>query len=204
MKKQISLLSLIMMLFIIPCSSVFASEIHDTSFEYDGVREELIGEYTEYIKPDNPNKRDNYREYYRYKIYDQGITKEWSYTSNPYFIISIAKGMTYEKEKIISGTISATISGNLPQEGKKKVFSSFGASSSGSKTLKTKVTFSGPSNNAISRDFYYQLGRNTHSVRVVEEFCTNWDGVIRTKTYYVSVGVPAIKTYSKERYKWKV
>ncbi len=40
--------------------------------------------------------------------------------------------------------------------------------------------------------------KHKHSVKVVQEHRSNWDRVLWTKTYYVSVNVPAIRSYSED------
>ncbi|MDO4710871.1 MAG: hypothetical protein Q4A75_02745 [Peptostreptococcaceae bacterium] len=167
------------------------------SFEYNGVDEVYLGSFDS-IDTQETMLRDNYREYDTYTVYDQGITSKWNWLSNPYFIISIAKGASYESSRTITATISGNISGNFPSEAKKSIFKAFGISASGSKTVSEKVSFSGPEGSARTRDFYYQKGTHRHSVKVVQEHRSNWDGVLWTKTYYVSVDEPAIRSYSED------
>lgn len=166
---------------------------------YDGNTNVLLGYYEPVVNPNGIQPLDNYREYDRWYVYDQGITKSWSYLSNPYFIISIARGMTYEKTKSVSATITGTFSKELPDSSLPSVKKSFGLNSSGSKKVTEKITFTGPSSGFSSRDFYYQKGRHTHKVKLVQEHRSNWDGVLWKKTYYGSVGKPAIKHYSLNR-----
>ena len=185
-------------------TSVFAQEkTNDVNvrqgelFEYNGVDEVYLGAF-DFADEEPTLLRDNYREYYTYKVYDQGITSKWNWLSNPYFIISIAKGASYESSRTVTATISGNISGNFPSGAKKSIFNAFGMGASGSKTVSEKVYFSGPTGSARTRDFYYQKGTHKHSVKVVQEHRSNWDGVLWTKTYYVSVNVPAIRSYSED------
>ncbi|MDY2918574.1 MAG: hypothetical protein SOU08_02915 [Anaerococcus sp.] len=185
-------------------TSVFAQEkTNDVNvrqgelFEYNGVDEVYLGAFDS-TDEDPILLRDNYREYDTYKVYDQGITSKWNWLSNPYFIISIAKGASYESSRTVTATISGNISGNFPSGAKKSIFNAFGMSASGSKTVSEKVYFSGPTGSARTRDFYYQKGTHKHSVKVVQEHRSDWDGVLWTKTYYVSVNVPAIRSYSED------
>jgi hypothetical protein len=185
-------------------TSVFAEEKTDDInmrqgelFEYNGVDEVYLGAF-DYANAEPTLLRDNYREYDTYKVYDQGITSKWNWLSNPYFIISIAKGESYESSRTVTATISSNISGNFPSGAKKSIFNAFGISASGSKTVSEKVKFSGPTGSASTRDFYYQKGTHKHSVKVVQEHRSNWDRVLWTKTYYVSVNVPAIRSYSED------
>lgn len=169
---------------------------------YDGTTEVLLGYYEPIelgTEPDEFKPMDNYREYDTWYVYDQGITKSWSYLSNPYFIKSIARGMTYEKTTTVSATISGTFSSDIPNASLPTVKSSFGMTSSGSKTVTEKITLSGPGAGYSSRDFYYQKGRHTHKVKIVQERRSNWDGVLWKKTFYGTVGKPAIKNYSVDR-----
>lgn len=166
-------------------------------FEYNGVYEVYLGAFDSAdTKP--TLLRDNYREYDTYKVYDQGITVTWNWLSNPYFIISVAKGASYESSRTVTATISGSISGNFPSGAKQSIFNAFGISASGSKTVSEKVKFNGPTGNKRTRDFYYQKGTHKHSVKVVQEHRSNWDGVLWTKIYYVSVNVPAIRHYCKD------
>lgn len=168
---------------------------------YDGTTEVLLGYYEPIIKK-NPNEigpMDSYREYDTWYVYDQGITQSWSYLSNPYFIMSIARGMTYQKSTEVSTTISGSFSSEIPSASLPTVKSTFGLNSSGSKTVKQTITLSGPGAGYSSRDFYYKKGRHTHKVRIVQEHRSNWDGVLWTKTFYGSVGKPAIQHYSVDR-----
>lgn len=201
-----TILAMIMLIttMVVP-TSVFAQEkTNDVNmrqgklFEYNGVYEVYLGAFDSAdTKP--TLLRDNYREYDTYKVYDQGITVKWNWLSNPYFIISIAKGASYESSRTVTATISGSISGNFPSGAKKSIFNAFGISASGSKTVSEKVKFSGPTGNKRTRDFYYQKGTHKHSVKVVQERRSNRDRVLWTKTYYVSVNVPAISSYSEDR-----
>ena len=185
-------------------TSVFAEEkTNDVNmrqgelFEYNGVDEVYLGAFDSAdTKP--TLLRDNYREYDTYKVYDQGITVKWNWLSNPYFIISVAKGASYESSRTVTATISGSISGNFPSGAKQSIFNAFGISASGSKTVSEKVKFNGPTDNKRTRDFYYQKGTHKHSVKVVQEHRSNWDGVLWTKIYYVSVNVPAIRHYCED------
>lgn len=185
-------------------TSVFAQEkTNDVNmsqgklFEYNGVYEVYLGAFDSAdTKP--TLLRDNYREYDTYKVYDQGITVKWNWLSNPYFIISVAKGASYESSRTVTATISGSISGNFPSGAKQSIFNAFGISASGSKTVSEKVKFNGPTDNKRTRDFYYQKGTHKHSVKVVQEHRSNWDGVLWTKIYYVSVNVPAIRHYCED------
>lgn len=135
--------------------------------------------------------------YKTYEIYDQGITKSWSWLSNPYFIISIARGATYTKSKTVKTSVSASYSGSIPY--KAGVRSKLGINSSNSKSFTVKVSLSGPGKGYSSRDFYYQKGRHTHKIKTVVKTRKKNGKVINTKTHYGNVGVPAIKNYSKDR-----
>lgn len=155
------------------------------------------------VNVDNSDKDDetilrDYREYDTYKVYDQGITKKWNWLSKPYFVISVAKGASYSVSKTVTATISGSISGNYPSGAKSSILNAFGMNASGSKSVSVKITLSGPSGNASSRDFYYRKGTHRHSVKVVQEHRSNWDGVQWTKTFNVYVDVPAIKNYSED------
>ena len=185
-------------------TSVFAQEkTNDVNmrqgklFEYNGVYEVYLGAFDSAdTKP--TLLRDNYREYDTYKVYDQGITVKWNWLSNPYFIISVAKGASYESSRTVTATISGSISGNFPSGAKQSIFNAFGISASGSKTVSEKVKFNGPTDNKRTRDFYYQKGTHKHSVKVVQEHRSNCDGVLWTKIYYISVNVPAIRHYCED------
>lgn len=168
---------------------------------YDGTTEVLLGYYepTTVTNPGEIKPMDSYREYDTWLVYDQGITQSWSYLSNPYFIMSIARGMTYEKSTEVSATISGTFSSEIPSASLPSVKSSFGLNSSGSKKVTQKITLSGPDAGYSSRDFYYKKGRHTHKVKIVQQHRSNWDGVLWTKTFYGNVGKPAIKHYSVDR-----
>ncbi|WAA12597.1 hypothetical protein [Fervidibacillus halotolerans] len=87
-------------------------------FAYDGQKEVLLGYFELPVKTNlnsmgstdpiiTPN--DSWWEYDKFYVYDQGIVAHWIYLSNPYFIASIAKGMTYTVEDTVSGTLSATL-----------------------------------------------------------------------------------------------
>lgn len=167
----------------------------DDSFEYDGNSETYLGKFKT-KNDDNVPLRDNYHEYDTYYVYDQGITQHWNWLSNPYFIISIAKGEQYQKEKKVETSINASIKGSIPSAAKPSIFSTFGIKASGTKIISEKIILSGPTDNHSSRDFYYKKGTHKHKVKVVRKHSTNWDGVVWTKTYYISVNVPAIKFYS--------
>ncbi|WP_136035678.1 hypothetical protein [Bacillus salacetis] len=132
--------------------------------------------------------------YYTYKVYNQGITKSWSYLSNPYFIISIARGATYKSSIERTTTISASYSGSIPS--KSAVNQTFGLTASGSKTIKFEVSLSGPSGNYNSRDFYYKKGRHTYKVKTVKSKKNKSGKVLSSSTYYGYVGKPAVKHYS--------
>lgn len=190
-----------------PDSSLISDYSVEESFIYDGETEVLLDSFnvidsdsTQYIQ--DGKQRRVYYEYTNYKVYDQGITSSWSYRSNPYFVISIAKGQSISGTKTVSGTLSATVGGDYPSAAKSNIFKNFGISASGSKTMSTTILYSGPGedSNARSRDFYYQLGRHTHKVKIVEEKGNNWDGVTSTKEYSATVGNPAIKNYSQDTY----
>ena len=107
--------------------------------------------------------------------------------------------MTYEKTKEVSATIAGTFSSEIPGASLPSVKSAFGLNSSGSKKIIEKVTLSGPGEGYSSRDFYYKEGRHTHQLKIVQEHRSNWDGVLWTKTFYGSVGKPAIQHYSVDR-----
>lgn len=196
-KKTLALFIVICVIGLFSVSATYASnEELDTvdGFMYDGVTEVLLGEYIENdIMP-----IDNYVEYDTYKVYDQGIIKTWSYLSNPYFIRSIARGMTYQKSQTVSATVSASFSGTYPTAAESAMRKAFNLSSSGTKTVTETIQLSGPGKGYSSRDFYYKKGRHTHKVKIVKERQSNWDGVLSTKTYYAEVGEPAIKCYSKD------
>lgn len=205
-KRMFATVLAIMMLIttmVVPTSVFAEEETNDVNmrqgelFRYNGVDEVYLGAF----KSDDAEPtllRDNYREFDTYKVYDQGITSKWNWLSNPYFIISIAKGSSYTGSRTVTTTISGKISGNFPSGAKKSIFNAFGISVSGSKTVSETVHFSGPTGSARTRDFYYQKGTHKHSVKVVQEHRSNWDGVLWTKTYYVSVNVPAIRCYSED------
>lgn len=159
----------------------------------------IVEEYTEELQKQMNKARNAYRETVTYKVYDNGITSHWSYLSNPYHIVTIAKGMTYERSRTITTSITGTISSSLSSESamKKAVAKAFQMNTSFSKSLTEKVTLSGPSGKASSRSFYYKQGRHTHSVKVVRTVTGNQGmGVLSKKTYTGSVGVPALYTYS--------
>lgn len=204
-KKMFSTVLMIMLLItIVVPTNVFAQDSMDDVniknrelFPYNGSNEVYLGAFNS-VDEEQILLRDNYREFDMYKVYDQGITSKWNWLSNPYFIISIAKGASYKGSRIVTATISGKISGNFPSGAKNSIFNAFGISASGSKTISETVHFSGPSGNARTRDFYYQKGTHKHSVKVVQEHRSNWDGVLWTKTYYVSVNVPAIRSYSED------
>lgn len=180
---------------------------------HDGTEEVLLGYFEETPLPvlpsetprpigyqmDGPVEATDYREYNKWYVYDQGITKSWSYLSNPYFVKSIARGMTYEKTTEVSATISGTFSSEIPSASLPTVKNSFGFNTSGSKKITQKITLSGPGSGYSSRDFYYKKGRHTHKVKIVQERRSNWDGLLWKKTFYGSVGKPAIKHYSVDR-----
>ncbi|WP_113930603.1 hypothetical protein [Bacillus sp. P14.5] len=136
--------------------------------------------------------------YYSYKVYNQGITKSWSYLSNPYFIISIARGATYKSSIQKSTTISASYSGTIPS--KSAVNQTFGLSASGTKTITFEVSLSGPSGKYNSRDFYYKKGRHTYKVKTVKSKKNKSGKVLSSSTYYGYVGKPAVKHYSVDTY----
>ncbi|KIL77045.1 hypothetical protein [Bacillus badius] len=169
--------------------------------DYDRNNEVLLGYYepAAQINSTVVTPMDNYREYDKWYVYDQGITKSWSYLSNPYFIMSIARGMSYEKSKEISATISGTFSKEIPNASLPAVKSAFNLNASGSKKVTEKIVLSGPGSGYSSRDFYYKKGRHTHKIKIVQEHRSNWDGVLWKKTFYGSVGKPAIKHYSVDR-----
>lgn len=204
LKKKIFAVNLAIVILVISVLTpvnIFAqgteSDIRDCeTFNYNGVDEVYLGEF-DTLSTETTLLRD-YREYDTYKVYDQGITTKWSWLSNPYFIISIAKGASYESSREISATISGSISGDFPSGAKTSIFNAFGISASGSKKVSETVKFSGPSGNFSTRDFYYQKGTHRHSVKVVQEHRSNWDGILWTKTYYVSVNVPAIRSFSED------
>ena len=174
----------------------------EDGFLYDGKTEVLLGTYTEApttlqaligITPYGSF------EYDRWKVYDQGITKKWVSLSRPYFIISVARGMTYKKPETITSTISAKLGGDIPSAAKSKVKSAFNLSASGSKTIKKEITSSDPGKGYSSRDFYYKNGRHRHKIKIVKEHVASEGiGVISTKTYYSTVDIPAIKCYFED------
>lgn len=174
----------------------------EDGFLYDGKTEVLLGTYTETPAASQGSTSITpygYFEYDRWKVYDQGITKKWVYLSRPYFIISIARGMTYKKSETITSTISAKLGADIPSAAKSKVKSAFNISASGSKTVKREITFSGPSKGYSSRDFYYKNGRHRHKIKIVKEHVASEGiGVVSTKTYYSTVDDPVIKCYSED------
>lgn len=64
---------------------------------YDGMTQQELGSFDVYNKS-NIQLLDGYREYDRYIVTNQGITKKWSWLSKPYFITSVARGMTKRRE----------------------------------------------------------------------------------------------------------
>ena len=110
-KKRMFATVLVMMMLIttmVVPTSVFAEEKTDDInmrqgelFEYNGVDEVYLGAF-DYANAEPTLLRDNYREYDTYKVYDQGITSKWNWLSNPYFIISIAKGESYESSRTVT------------------------------------------------------------------------------------------------------
>ncbi|MED0668470.1 hypothetical protein P4T04_19430 [Bacillus badius] len=107
--------------------------------------------------------------------------------------------MSYEKSKEISATISGTFSKEIPNASLPAVKSAFNLNASGSKKVTEKIVLSDPGSGYSSRDFYYKKGRHTHKIKIVQEHRSNWDGVLWKKTFYGSVGKPAIKHYSVDR-----
>lgn len=176
----------------------------EDGFLYDGKTEVLLGTYTETPAASQGSTSITpygYFEYDRWKVYDQGITKKWVYLSRPYFIISVARGMTYkESEEItVSATISAEFGSGIPSAAKSKVKSAFKLNASGSKKVKREITLSGPGKGYSSRDFYYKKGRHRHKIKIVKEHVASEGiGVVSTKTYYSTVDDPAIKCYSED------
>ncbi len=164
---------------------------------YDGMTEQELGTFDVYSKS-NIQLLDGYREYDSYIITNQGITKKWSWLSKPYFITSVARGMTKTREETVSATISGSISGTYPAAAKSGIRKKAGLNSSLKKTVKKKISVTGPPSNSkySSRDYYYNQGRHTYRFKVVREHRSNWDGVLWKKTYYANVGIPAIKNYS--------
>ncbi len=164
---------------------------------YDGTTEQELGTFDVYCKS-NIQLLDGYREYDKYIVTNQGITKQWSWLSRPYFLTSVARGMTKTREETVSATISGTISGNCPSAAKAGIRKKAGLNSSMKKTVKKKISVTGPPSNSeySSRDYYYKHGRHTYKFKVVREHRSNWDGVLWKKTYYANVGIPAIKNYS--------
>lgn len=164
---------------------------------YDGTTEQELGSFDVYNKS-NIQLLDGYREYDRYIVTNQGITRTWSWLSKPYFITSVARGMTKTREEKVSATIAGTISGSYPPAAKSGIRKEAGLNSSLKKTVKKTISVTGPPSNSkySSRDYYYKQGRHTYKFKVVREHRSNWDGVLWKKTYYVNVGIPAIKNYS--------
>lgn len=166
---------------------------------YDGIMEQELGEF---IVSDNTGVRpaDTYHEYDKYVVTNQGITKQWSWLSKPYFITSIARGTTKTRVETVTATISGSISGSYPAGAKSGICKKAGLSSAMKKTVTKKITMTGPpsSSEYTSRDFYYKHGRHTYKFKVVREHRNNWDGLMWKKTYYVNVGIPAIKNYSQD------
>jgi len=108
--------------------------------------------------------------------------------------------MVYEKEQEVTATIEASYSGSYPSEAESAINGEFGISASGSKTVRETITFSGPEPPYASRDFYYQKGRHTNDITIIQEHRSNWDGVLWTDSFSAEVGVPAIKTFSEDTY----
>lgn len=144
--------------------------------------------------------RDNYREFDIYKVYNDGIIERWSWLSKDHFIISIARGMEYKDSETITAKIDATYTGTYTKDAKSAINSEFKINASGSKTVSHEVKFSGPDAPYNSRDFYYNEGRHTYDILVVQEHHSNWDGFLWDKKYRVEVGVPAIKSFSVDTF----
>ncbi|MCI8561830.1 MAG: hypothetical protein HFH03_12050 [Dorea sp.] len=203
MKKEVFMLLICSLMFVI-CSTTtvkaaekIEEELVLSEYIYDGMTEQELGTFDVYNKS-NIQLMDNYREYDRYIVTNQGITKKWSWLSKPYFITSVARGMTKTREETVSATISGAISGTYPSAAKSGICKKAGLNSSLKKTVKKTISVTGPPSNSkySSRDYYYKQGRHTYKFKVVREHRSNWDGVLWKKTYYVNVGIPAIKNYS--------
>lgn len=135
--------------------------------------------------------------HYTYKTYDEGIVKQWSYLSRPYFIRSIARGQT--------------VSDETSRKLKVDILQKFSGLSGGyldsaeltygiEVTKKTTVVFSGPPNGSKykSRDFFYKKGRHKDKVRVVKYKNRSGHLTYVSKDYgYVEKA--ALKVYSVNR-----
>lgn len=141
MKKEVFMLLICSLMFVI-CSTTtvkaaekIEEELVLSEYIYDGMTEQELGTFDVYNKS-NIQLMDNYREYDRYIVTNQGITKKWSWLSKPYFITSVARGMTKTREETVSATISGAISGTYPSAAKSGICKKAGLNSSLKKQLR--------------------------------------------------------------------
>ncbi len=169
------------------------------SYEYDGKTQTLLGCIRRQQSADKIEPYD-YREWTEWKIIDNGIVSSWVNMSNPYFVRSIARGETYEESVEKQVSISAK-AGIVPSGSQSSVNNAlkadFSLSLSGTYSKRITITLSGPNNNYNTRTFYYKTGYHKHTLTIIEELHSNWDGLIRSTTYTNQYGYePAVQSYS--------
>lgn len=224
MKKIMSLLLAVIMIFSIPCTAFAAassteSEIVSTFIGEDGYEYEYI-QYSEPVtyaydgsthtllatirrKPsDNANSTRDYHEYTSWSVIDYGIVQSWVSMSNPYFVKSIARGETYEETIEKKVTIDTKAGISIPSGSQstvnKALKGDFSLGLTGSYSKRITITLSGPTDAAYNtRTFYYKLGYHKHNITVVEELRSNWDGLLKRTEHKNCYGFePAVRSYS--------
>lgn len=167
------------------------------SFDYNGVDEVYLGQFNA-LDTDNISLA-NHREYDTYQMYDQGIVQKWNWKSNPYFIVSVAKGASYQDSMVVTATVRGSVSGNFPSKAKLPIFKAFGMDISGDKSIISKIICpSGPESNKRTRNYYYKKATHKHLIKIVQKHKRIWDGVLWTKTHYAYMNEPAIYNYSED------
>lgn len=227
MKKVCSLFLAVIMAIAIPCAA-FADEstpesnatftfIGDDGYEYeyiqysepvsyayDGTTHTLLG--TVRRKNNGSNVARDYHEYTSWSVIDNGIVSFWVYMSNPYFAKSVARGETYQASYEKTVTIAPKAGVNIPSGSQstvnKALKGSFSLGLTGSYSKKITISLTGPTEEGCNtRTFYYKLGYHKHNLTIIEEFRSNWDGVIRRTEHTNCYGYePAVQSYSRDEY----
>lgn len=171
-------------------------------YEYNGIRCTSLGK----IRPKQTSEiqpLSDYREWKEYEIIDYGIVSKWLYKSNPYFVVSVAKGEVFERTIQKQVTISTKAGINVPAGSQRAIYQalegSFSLGASGSYTGTITIQLTGPDDGNNTRSFYYRKAYHKHQITVIEQLYSNWDGLISEKEYDDCYGFePVTQSYSED------
>lgn len=171
------------------------------AYEYDGTTHTLLGTVRRH---QSVSTYDNYHDWTTWSVIDYGITKSWVDMSNPYYVASVSRGETQTTSIEVEVTITPQAGIRIPAGSQSVVNNALKGDFSLGLTGKYKktitITLTGPSDetNSNTRTFYYKKGFHKHSITIIEQEHSSWDGLISEKTYTDCYGFEPVEQHYSE------